>query len=81
MGVGNEQRIDEVVFLHRGRLLATSAALLRTVIGNRLVFDVAGVGHRHHNFFGRDQIFHRHFLRIGDDFGTSLIAKLLLHVV
>ena len=81
MRVGDKQGIDEVIFFHRRGLLAASAALLRAIIGNRLILDIAGVRHRHDHLFGGDQIFHRHFLTVNDDLGTALVAKLLLHLI
>ena len=63
MGVGDEQVVDEIVFLGRRRLLAAPAALLRAVFVQRLGLDVAGVRQRHHHVFGRDQVFHAHVLR------------------
>ncbi len=41
--VGDEQALDEIVFLGRGGLLAAAAAALRAVVGQRLRLDVAGV--------------------------------------
>ncbi len=41
--IGNEQLIDPVVLLGRHGLLATPAALLRAVLGDRLRLHVAGV--------------------------------------
>jgi hypothetical protein len=49
MGIGDKQMIDEILVLHRRRLLAAPAATLGTIVGQRLRLDVAGVRERHHH--------------------------------
>ena len=76
MRVGNEQLIDEIIFLHRRCLLATPAAPLCPVIGERLRFDVAGMRERHHHVLWGDEILDAQIVGIDHHFGTALVAKL-----
>ena len=76
MRVGNEQVIDEIVFLDRRRLLAAPAAPLRAVVGQRLRLDVAAVRQRHHHVLRRDEVFDPEILRIGFNLGPTLVAEL-----
>src|SRR5690606_35997846 len=54
--VGDEQLVDPVVFLGGGGLLATAAALLGPVLGQRLALDVAAARQRHHHVHGGDEV-------------------------
>jgi hypothetical protein len=73
--VGDEQRVDPVVFLGRRRLLAAPAALLRAVLGNRLALHVAGVRQRHHHVLRRDQVLGIEFGRVQLDLRAALVAE------
>ena len=68
--VGDEQLVDEIVLLHRRRLLAAAAAPLRAVLGERLRLHVAGVRERDHHVLRRDQVLDREVL--GDRVTISL---------
>ena len=57
--VGDEQLLDEIVFLGRRRLLAAAAALLRAVLGDRLRLHVAAVRQRDDHVLRRDQVLDR----------------------
>ena len=74
--VGDEQVVDEIVFLDLRRLLAAAAAPLRAVVGERLRLDVAGMRQRHHHVGRRDEILDAEVLRVQDDLGTALVAEL-----
>ena len=45
--VGDEQFLDEILVLHRGRRTAATAAALRAVLADRLRLGVAAVRERH----------------------------------
>ena len=73
--------IDEILVLDRRRLLAAPAALLGTVVGQRLGLDVAAMRQGHHHVLRRDQILDTEFLRMQDDLGLALIAVLLVDFI
>ena len=75
--VGDEQVVDEIVFLGARRLLASPATPLRAVLGNGLRLHVATMRERDHHVFGRDEILQRQIDALGDDFGAALIAELI----
>jgi hypothetical protein len=75
--VGDEQLIDEIVFLHCSCLLAATATALRAVIGERLALEVAAVRQRHDHVLLRDQVLDAEILRMHDDFGTTAIRELV----
>ena len=79
MGIGDEQVVDEIIFLDRRRLLAAAAATLRAVVGERLRLDVAGMRQRDDHVLRRDQVLDAEVLRMRDDLGTALVAELFLH--
>ena len=76
MGIGDEQVVDEIVFLGRRGLLAPTTALLRPVVGERLGLHVAGVRQRHHHVFGRNQVLHAEVLGVHHDFAATVIPEL-----
>ena len=78
--VRDEQALDEIVLLHRGRGLAAAAAALRAVLGERLRLDVAAVRERDHHVLRRDQVLDRDVLGDGDDLAAALVAELLLQL-
>ncbi len=80
MGAGDEQLVDEILFLHRRGHAALAAAALRDVIGHRLGLGVAVVGQRHHHVLLADQIFHGQIEMIGENFGAALVAVLVAHL-
>ncbi|MNK90865.1 hypothetical protein D3C87_1109340 [compost metagenome] len=73
--IGDEQLVDPVVFLHRRGLLAASAALLRTVLGQGLALDVAAVRQGHDHVGGRDQVFGVELGRVHLDFRTARVLR------
>ena len=81
--VGDEQLVDPVVVLGLCRLLATAAALLRPVLGQRLALDVAGVAERDDHVGGRDQVLGAEFLHVVLDLAAARaqlgLAELQLH--
>lgn len=79
MRIGNKQFIDKILFLCRRRLLAAAAALLRTVIRDRLRFHIAAVRQRHYHLFRRNQVFRRKILRLDDNFAVAFLAVLLFN--
>ena len=78
VGVGDEQALDEIVFLGRSRLPAASAAALRAVVGERLRLDVARVRQRHHHVGRSDQVFVVEVLGVVLDLALALVAVLQL---
>ncbi len=76
VGIGDEQVVDEIVFLGRSGLLATTAALLRPVVGEWLGLHVAGMRQRHHHILGRDQVLHTQVLGVHHDFAAAFVAEL-----
>ena len=78
MRVGDEEALDEVVLLHRGRRLAAAASPLRPVIGERLGLDVAAVREGDHHVLGRDQVLDRDVFGHRDDLAAARIAELRL---
>ena len=81
MGVGDEQVLDEIVFLGGRGLLAAPAALLRPVLGQRLRLDVAGVRQGHHHVRRRDQVLEVDVLGVDLDLAAALVAELLLDLL
>ena len=79
MRVRDEQRVDPIVVLRRRRLLAATAALLRTVLGQRHRLDVTGVRQRDHHVLRRDQVFGVEFGRVVFDGRAAGVAELGAH--
>ena len=80
MRIGDEQLVDEVLFLHRGRGLAAPAAPLRLVRRHRLGFRIAAVRQRDDDVLLLDEVFERQIRMKLDDLGTTLVAVLRLDV-
>ncbi len=80
MRVGDEQPLDEVVFLGRGGHPAAPAASLRAVVGERLGLGVAAVRERHHHVLRRDQVFQGNVFGDGHDLASARVAEILLHL-
>ena len=80
VGVGDEQLLDEIVFAGSGRQLAATTATLRTVLGQWLRLDIAGMRESHHHVFRRDQVLDADFLGIDHDFAAPLVAIHGLHL-
>src|SRR3569623_1010705 len=78
VGAGDQQPIDEDLFLHRGRRFAGAAAFLGAVFGERLGFGITAVRQRHHHVFFGDQIFEAEVLMREHDLGTARITVLRL---
>ena len=74
--VGDEQLVDEVLVLHRGRGLAAPAAPLRLVSRHRLRFRIAAVRQRDDDVLLLDQVFDRQVRVVLDDLGAALVAVL-----
>ncbi len=79
MGIGDEQIVDEIVFLGRGGLLAATAAFLRFIFVETLRLHVAAMRQRDHYVFRRNQVFHAHVLGVRDDLAAALVAELRFH--
>ena len=81
--VGNEKLVNPVVFFCGGGLLAATATLLCTVLGEWLAFDVSRVAERDHHVGGRDQVFGGQVLRAVLDQAAACtqlgLAKLGFH--
>ena len=77
--VGDEQLIDEIVFLDRRRLFAAPAAPLRPIVGERLRFDVAAMRHRHHHILRRDEVFDAQIVSVQHDLRAARVTKLGTH--
>ena len=57
--VRDEELLDEVFVLDRGRRLAAAAAALHLVFGDRLALGVTGMRQRDHHVLRLDEIFGR----------------------
>ena len=77
MRVGDEEAVDEIVFLGRRRLLAAAAALLRAVLGHRLRLHVAAVRQRDDHVLRRDQVLERQVDALRDDLRAPRVAELI----
>ena len=75
VGAGNQQVLDEVLVLHRGRGTAGAAPALGLVVGQGLGLGIATVGNGHHPVFLGDQVFHGKVVLGGADDGQAVIAK------
>ena len=76
MRVGDEQVFDPVFFAFgRSGLLAASATTLRTVFGQGLRLDVAGVGQGNHHVLRRDQVFNINVGRVHLDGRAARVAE------
>ncbi len=78
VSIGDEERVDPVVFLHGSRLLAATAALLGAIFGQRLRFHVTGMRHGHHHVLRCDQIFGIQLGGVQLDLRTATVAKFRL---
>ncbi len=74
--VRDEQLVDEILVLHRGRGLAATAAPLRLIRRHRLRLRIAAVRQRHHDVLLLDQVFDRQVRMILDDLGATLVGVL-----
>ena len=74
VGVGDEELLDEILVLDRGRRLAAAAAPLRLVVGHRLRLGVARVRQRHDHVLRLDQVFGREVEVIAADLGAARVA-------
>ena len=79
MAVGDEQLVDEVFVLDRGRHLAAAAAALGLVVRHRLGFRIAGMRQRHHEILPLDEVLDGHVRLVGDDLRAALVAIGGLH--
>ena len=79
MRVGDEQAVDEVLVLHRGRLLAAPSTALGAVVGERLTLEVAGVRQGHDHVFGRDQVLDVDLGGVHHQLGATRVAELVTH--
>lgn len=78
VGVHDPDRLDEILFFHRGRAASATAAALRPVVGDRLHLDVADVGKGDDDVLRWNEIEGIEFLLAGLDLRTPLIAELAL---
>ncbi len=76
VGIGDEQVVDEIVFLGRRGLLAAAAALLGPVVCERLGLHVACVRQRHHHVLGRNQVLHAQVLGVHHDLAAAFVSEL-----
>src|SRR5581483_7313767 len=76
--VGDDQLLDEILFLYARRALAASAAPLRAVRREGLGFDLTGGSQRDHDGCGRNQILDTQADARLDYLGTALVAVLIL---
>src|SRR5581483_2935024 len=74
MRVRDEQLLDEVLVLHRCRGLATAAAPLSLIFGERLTLCVSGVGERYDDVLRLDQILGREVEMIAIDLCAALVT-------
>ena len=81
MGVGDEERRDDVFFLCRHRRQTFAAAPLLAEIGECRAFDVAARGDGHDHVFALDQVFVVHIGGPVDDFGPARHGELVFHLV
>ncbi|CCK03333.1 hypothetical protein BN129_1988 [Cronobacter sakazakii 701] len=77
MGVGHQQAVDKVFFFNTCGGFAFTAAALRFVIRQRLIFHIALVRQGDHHIFLVYQIFDVDIGAVGGDFSAALVAELV----
>jgi hypothetical protein len=79
VGVGDEQLVDEILFLDARRRPAAPAAPLRLVVGHRLGLGIAAVRERDDDVLLADQVLQGQVEVIAQDLGATLVAVLVAH--
>ena len=77
----DEEHVDEVLVLDRGRHLAPAATPLRLVVADRLRLCVTRVRKRDHHVLPLDQVLDRDVFLVGDDFRTPRVGIGILDLV
>ena len=80
MGVGDEQRGDEIVLFRRHAGKALAAAPLRPVVGQRRALDIALMGDGDDHVLPLDQVLIVDIAVIFDDLGPARRGEFLFHL-
>ncbi len=81
VGIGDEQLVDEILFLDAGRGLALAAALLLPVPVQGLRLGITRVRERHHHVLLLDEVLQAEVQALLDDFGAPLVGILLADLI
>ena len=73
VGIGDEQLVDEILFLDAGRRPAPPAPALCLVRRQRLRLGIAAVGKRHHQLFLGNQVLDGQVRVVLDDLRTAFV--------
>ncbi len=78
--VGDEELLDEVVFLRGGGLLPRPPRFCARYSASGWALDVAGVRERDHHVLARDEVLQLQLLAVHHDLAAARVAELALHL-